>query len=106
MMPGVSPMLSNSSPPRLVCARFNGAKAKLFGLETLIPIHYEQDVWSHLKEGRASYEGAFQDPGLAKKVMWRTKGVPTQLSVTALQARLHDRRGLFLPKTIQCLTPS
>jgi L-ascorbate metabolism protein UlaG (beta-lactamase superfamily) len=55
--------------------------AQLLGLETLIPIHYEQDVWSHFKEDRASYEGAFQDPGVANKVMWLAKGVRTPVVV-------------------------
>jgi hypothetical protein len=37
--------------------------AKLLGLERLIPIHYEQDVWSHFKESLSSYQAAFEEAG-------------------------------------------
>ena len=55
--------------------------AQLLGLETLIPIHYEQDVWSHFKENVASYRRAFQNAGLGQKTRWLSKGVRTQLSI-------------------------
>jgi len=55
--------------------------AQLLGLETLIPIHYEQDVWSHFKEDIAGYQRAFQNVGLGQKIKWLTKGVRTQLSI-------------------------
>jgi L-ascorbate metabolism protein UlaG (beta-lactamase superfamily) len=55
--------------------------AQLLGLETLIPIHYEQDVWSHFKEDVGSYRHAFQNAGLGQKTLWLSKGVRTQLSV-------------------------
>ena len=55
--------------------------AQLLGLETLIPIHYEQDVWSHFKEDVASYQRAFQNAGLGKKTRWLSKGVRTQLGI-------------------------
>ena len=55
--------------------------AQLLGVETLIPIHYEQDVWSHFKEDVASYQRAFQNAGLGKKTRWLSKGVRTQLSI-------------------------
>lgn len=74
-------------PPFPRCFRFTfdsaGAvkMAKLLGLETLIPIHYEQSVWSHFKEDVASYQRAFQKAGLDHKIMWLSKGVRTQLSI-------------------------
>ena len=55
--------------------------AQLLDLETLIPIHYERDVWSHFKEDFASYQCAFENAGLGQKVRWLSKGVRTQLSV-------------------------
>jgi L-ascorbate metabolism protein UlaG (beta-lactamase superfamily) len=55
--------------------------AQLLGLETLIPIHYEQDVWSHFKEDVASYQRAFQNAGLGHKLMWLPKGVRTPLTI-------------------------
>jgi len=74
-------------PPSPRCFRFTfdsaGAvtMAQLLGLETLIPIHYEQDVWSHFKEDVASYQRAFQNAGLGKKTRWLSKGVRTQLGI-------------------------
>jgi L-ascorbate metabolism protein UlaG (beta-lactamase superfamily) len=55
--------------------------ATLLGLERLIPIHYEQDVWSHFKEDVASYQRAFQVAGLQNKVTWLAKGVRTPVVV-------------------------
>jgi hypothetical protein len=55
--------------------------ADLLGLEALIPIHYEQSVWSHFKEDVASYQRAFQNAGLGHKIMWLPKGVSTRISI-------------------------
>lgn len=55
--------------------------AKLLNLNRLIPIHYEQDVWSHFKESVASYQRAFREAGLQDKVMWLEKGVRTAIVV-------------------------
>jgi L-ascorbate metabolism protein UlaG (beta-lactamase superfamily) len=55
--------------------------AQLLGVETLIPIHYEQDVWSHFKEDVSSYQRAFEKAGLGKKTIWLSKGVRTQIVV-------------------------
>jgi L-ascorbate metabolism protein UlaG (beta-lactamase superfamily) len=74
-------------PPWPRCFRFTFDSAdavriaNLLGLERLIPIHYEQDVWSHFKEDLASYQSAFQDAGLQHKVTWLAKGVRTGLSI-------------------------
>ena len=62
-------------PPWLWPRRFT------FDSATLIPIHYEQDVWSHFKEDVASYQSAFQNAGLGQKNKWLSKGVRTQLSI-------------------------
>jgi L-ascorbate metabolism protein UlaG (beta-lactamase superfamily) len=55
--------------------------AKLLGLETVIPVHYEQDVWSHFKEDIASYQRAFREAGLGHRVMWLPKGMRTPVIV-------------------------
>lgn len=74
-------------PPIPSCFRFTfdsaGAvkMAKLLGLKSLIPIHYEQDVWSHFKESVPSYQRAFRDAGLQDKVTWLQKGVRTSIVV-------------------------
>jgi L-ascorbate metabolism protein UlaG (beta-lactamase superfamily) len=74
-------------PPFPSCFRFTfdsaGAvkMAKLLDVETLIPIHYEQDVWSHFKEDVPSYQRAFEKAGLSKKTMWLPKGVRTPVVV-------------------------
>jgi hypothetical protein len=55
--------------------------AQLLGVETLIPIHYEQDVWSHFKEDVPSYQRAFQKAGLSEKTIWLSRGVRAQIVV-------------------------
>jgi hypothetical protein len=38
-------------------------------------------LWSHFKEGVASYQRAFQHAGLANKVSWLSRGVRTPIIV-------------------------
>lgn len=72
--------------PPLIRYTFNGREAAQLArslgpsLRTIIPIHYEQDVWSHFKEDLASYQREFSKAGLDDKVRWLMKGVPTLLS--------------------------
>jgi len=74
-------------PPWPTCIRFTfdstGAVklSKLLSLERIIPIHYEQDVWSHFKESVESYQAAFREAGLHNKVTWLEKGVRTSIVV-------------------------
>lgn len=69
--------------PRRFRFTFDSAGAvklsKLLGLERIIPIHYEQDVWSHFKESVESYRSAFREAGLQQKVTWLEKGVRTSI---------------------------
>ena len=64
---------------------FNSADAikmeNILGFKTLIPIHYEQSVWSHFKEDVASYHRAFQKAGILQKVQWLERGVRTRIIV-------------------------
>lgn len=55
--------------------------AQLLGLETLIPIHYEQDVWSHFKEDIASYDRVFAEAGLSAKLKWLSKGARVPIRI-------------------------
>ncbi len=50
-------------------------------LKCLVPIHYEQSVWSHFKEDVGTYHRAFRDAGLLDKVKWLQKGTRTRLPV-------------------------
>lgn len=43
-----------------------------FGLETLLPIHYEG--WKHFREGRADAEQAFAAAGVSDRVRWLPAG--------------------------------
>jgi L-ascorbate metabolism protein UlaG (beta-lactamase superfamily) len=55
--------------------------AKILGLHTLIPTHYERSAWSHFQEDVGSYQSAFNRAGLQNKVRWLTKGERTNLIV-------------------------
>jgi hypothetical protein len=74
-------------PPIPRCFRFTfdaaGAvrMARFLNLTALIPIHHEQDVWSHFKEDIASYDRAFQKAGFGRKTRWLSKGVRTQFGI-------------------------
>lgn len=48
--------------------------AELLEPERVIPIHYEQSVWTHFKEDVATYCRAFKDAGLSGKLVWLPKG--------------------------------
>ena len=76
-------------PPWPSCLRFSmtgaqGAKCvralrlgKTKPIQTVIPIHYEQSVWSHFRESRESYENAFADAGLSSRLRWLRPGERT-----------------------------
>jgi L-ascorbate metabolism protein UlaG (beta-lactamase superfamily) len=55
--------------------------AKQMNLRQIIPVHYEQRVWTHFKESVSSYHTAFQEAGLHEQVIWLPKGRPVRLKV-------------------------
>lgn len=74
--------------PSFLRFTFNAADAvKMIGelssadLKQIIPIHYEQFVWSHFKESVSAYHIAFAKARLLPKLRWLTRGVPTELTI-------------------------
>lgn len=55
--------------------------AKVLSRATIVPLHYEG--WKHFSESRAEIERAFRDAGLARRVTWLERGVPTDVPVVA-----------------------
>jgi L-ascorbate metabolism protein UlaG (beta-lactamase superfamily) len=53
--------------------------AQDFGLETLVPIHYEG--WKHFREGRDTVVRTFRDAGISDRVRWLSAGEPVVLDV-------------------------
>jgi L-ascorbate metabolism protein UlaG (beta-lactamase superfamily) len=62
---------------------FTGAQAARFARrlnpKTIIPLHYERSVWTHLRESQASYHDAFADQGLSSRVRWLEPGRSTAI---------------------------
>lgn len=67
-------------PAHLSLTGTDGAQvASLLGEATIIPIHYEG--WSHLTEGRAEIEQAFQVAGLEQRLRFLPLGQPISLEL-------------------------
>ncbi len=54
--------------------------ARRLRAQTIIPIHYEQSVWSHFRESLSSYKNRFADAGLTSKVQWPMPGKRMELT--------------------------
>jgi L-ascorbate metabolism protein UlaG (beta-lactamase superfamily) len=48
--------------------------ARRLNPKTIIPIHYEQSVWSHFRVPLFRYKDAFADAGLTSRVLWTKPG--------------------------------
>jgi L-ascorbate metabolism protein UlaG (beta-lactamase superfamily) len=63
---------------------FNAREAARVALEvgakTVVPIHYEQDVWDHFKETQEDYTAAFSEAG-APSLTWLPRGRRVELEV-------------------------
>ena len=55
--------------------------AKALSHATIVPLHYEG--WKHFSESRNEIERAFRDAGLARRVTWLERGIPTELAAVA-----------------------
>jgi L-ascorbate metabolism protein UlaG (beta-lactamase superfamily) len=55
--------------------------ARRLNPKAIIPIHYEQSVWSHFKEDVASYQRAFKNAGIFDKVRWLARGEKTVITI-------------------------
>ncbi len=55
--------------------------AKALSRATIVPLHYEG--WKHFSESRIEIERAFRDAGLARRVTWLERGIPTELAAVA-----------------------
>lgn len=65
-------------PSRLTFTARQAAKAACcLKPEVIIPIHYEQSVWSHFRETLSDYKAEFGRAGLTSKVRWLKPGVRT-----------------------------
>jgi hypothetical protein len=58
-----------------------GAVAHAFPDALIVPVHFEG--WEHFSEGRPQIERAFAAAGVASRVRWLERGVPTLLSLGA-----------------------
>jgi L-ascorbate metabolism protein UlaG (beta-lactamase superfamily) len=71
--------------PPFIRFTFSGREAaraaKLLGARTVLPIHYEQWVWSHFKESVESYRREFEKAGVASAVQWLEHGKRTVVVV-------------------------
>jgi L-ascorbate metabolism protein UlaG (beta-lactamase superfamily) len=71
--------------PPLIRFTFNGREtaraASLLGARSVIPIHYEQSVWSHFHETVESYRREFEHAGVGPAVKWLEHGKRTLLRV-------------------------
>lgn len=69
-----------SGPARYTMNAKEAARvASEFGLETLLPIHYEG--WKHFREGRVDAEQEFAPAGVADRVRWLNAGVAESVEV-------------------------
>jgi L-ascorbate metabolism protein UlaG (beta-lactamase superfamily) len=58
-----------------------GAVAHAFPDALIVPVHFEG--WEHFSEGRPQIERAFAAAGVASRVRWLERGMPTLLSLGA-----------------------
>ena len=49
--------------------------------KTIIPIHYEQSVWTHFKVPMSRYQDEFADAGLGSRVKWLKAGKATPIEL-------------------------
>lgn len=55
--------------------------ARLLKASTVVPIHYEQSIWSHFRESLESYRNEFADAGLSSRVRWLRHGYRTAIEL-------------------------
>ncbi len=71
--------------PSFIRFTFNGreaaATANLLAARTVIPIHYEPNVWGHFRESIDSYREEFARAGVADAVTWLEPGTRTLIEV-------------------------
>jgi L-ascorbate metabolism protein UlaG (beta-lactamase superfamily) len=51
------------------------ATARAFPQATIVPVHF--DGWAHFSEGKEFLTRAFEDAGVASRVLWLEAGKPT-----------------------------
>ncbi|MBX3427559.1 MAG: MBL fold metallo-hydrolase [Pirellulales bacterium] len=53
--------------------------ATVLNPRTIVPIHYEQSIWSHFRESLESYRNEFADAGLTSRIKWLRHGERTEI---------------------------